>query len=132
LIAIVATLLDQQILSYTEIAVTVLIASSVGVFAARKVAMTAMPEMIALLNGFGGLASAFVSTSEYWRLTQETATGLNTPIGITMALSVLIGALTFSGSMVAFGKLRGIITGRAVVFGGQHLINAVLLIGAIV
>ncbi len=132
LIAIVATLLDQQILSYTEIAVTVLSASSIGVFAARKVAMTAMPEMIALLNGFGGLASAFVSTSEYWRMTQETDQGITTTIGITIALSVLIGALTFSGSMVAFGKLKGVISGRAVVFTGQHIFNVALLIGAVV
>src|SRR5690606_13031143 len=64
LIAIAATLLDQQVLNYTEIAVTVLIASTIGVYAARKVAMTAMPELTALLHGFGGLASALVSTSE--------------------------------------------------------------------
>lgn len=132
LIAIAATLLDQQILSYTEIAVTILVASSIGVYAARKVAMTAMPEMIALLNGFGGLASAFVSTSEYWRMTQETGGGsVQTVIGVSMALSIVIGAVTFSGSMVAFGKLKGIITGKSVVFSGQHALNALLLVVAI-
>lgn len=132
LIAILATLLDQQILSYTEIFITILISSSIGVYAARKVEMTSMPEMIALLNGFGGLASAFVSTSEYWRMTQETFIGINTVIGISMVLSIIIGAVTFSGSMVAFGKLKGIITGKAVVFTGQHYLNLALLIAAIV
>jgi len=133
LIAIAATLLDQQILDYTEIAITILVASSIGVYAARKVAMTAMPEMIALLNGFGGLASALVSTSEYWRLTQETAGGsIHSATGVGMALSILIGAVTFSGSMVAFGKLKGIISGKSVVFTGQHVINVLLLVVAIV
>lgn len=126
-IAITATLLDQQVLSYTEIFVTILIASTVGVIAARKVEMTSMPEMIALLNGFGGLASALVSTSEYWRMTQETHTGITAIIGISIALSIIIGAVTFSGSMVAFGKLKGIISGRAIVFSGQHILNGLLL-----
>lgn len=132
LIAVVATLLDQNILSYTEIMVTVLLSSAIGVFAARKVAMTSMPEMIALLNGFGGLASALVSTSEFWRMTQESRLpNLDGMVGTSMALSILIGAVTFSGSMVAFGKLKGIITGRAVVFSGQHFINLALVLAAI-
>ncbi len=132
LLAIVATLLDQNILSYTEIMVTVLLSSAIGVYAARKVAMTSMPEMIALLNGFGGLASALVSTSEFWRMTQESTTAiLDGMVGTSIALSILIGAVTFSGSMVAFGKLKGIITGRAVVFPGQHMINLVLLLAAV-
>ncbi|MFB2120213.1 NAD(P)(+) transhydrogenase (Re/Si-specific) subunit beta [Parapedobacter sp. 2B3] len=132
LIAIAATLLDQQVLSYTEIAVTILIASTLGVYAARKVAMTAMPEMIALLNGFGGLASALVSTSEYWRMTQEgNFEAIHSAIGISMALSIVIGAITFSGSMIAFGKLRGVVSGKSVTFGGQHVLNAALLCAAI-
>lgn len=132
LIAIGTTLLDQHVLSYTEIAVTILIASTIGVYAARKVAMTAMPEMIALLNGFGGLASALVSTSEYWRMTQEgDFEAIHSAIGISMALSVAIGAVTFSGSMIAFGKLRGIVSGKSVTFGGQHVLNAGLLCVAI-
>ena len=132
LIAIAATLLDQHVLSYTEIAVTVLVASSIGVYAARKVAMTAMPEMIALLNGFGGLASALVSTSEYWRMTQEgDFEAIHSAIGISMALSIIIGAVTFSGSMIAFGKLKGIISGKSVTFAGQQLLNAGLLCVAI-
>lgn len=132
LIAILATLLDTQILSFSEIFVTILIASAVGVYAARKVEMTSMPEMIALLNGFGGLASALVSTSEYWRMTQETSIGINTVIGISITLSILIGAVTFTGSMVAFSKLKGIMSGKAIIFSGQHYINLMLLIAALV
>jgi len=132
LIAIAATLLDQQVLNYTEIAVTVLIASTIGIYAARKVAMTAMPEMIALLNGFGGLASALVSTSEYWRMTQEgDFEAIHSAIGISMALSIVIGAVTFSGSMIAFGKLKGLVSGKSITFGGQHVLNIVLLCVAI-
>lgn len=132
LIAIVATLLDQNILSYTEIMVTILLSGSIGIYAARKVEMTSMPEMIALLNGFGGLASALVSTSEFWGMTQESRLpSLDGMVGTSMALSILIGAVTFSGSMVAFGKLKGIITGRAIVFSGQHIINLALLLAAI-
>lgn len=132
LIAIGATLLDQQVLSYTEIAVTVLIASTIGVYAARKVAMTSMPEMIALLNGFGGLASALVSTSEYWRMTQEgDFEAIHSAIGIGMSLSIVIGAVTFSGSMIAFGKLKGIVSGKSVTFSGQHVLNVILLCVAI-
>ncbi|WP_262246351.1 NAD(P)(+) transhydrogenase (Re/Si-specific) subunit beta [Parapedobacter soli] len=131
-IAIVATLLNQQVLSYTEIAVTVLVASTIGIYAARKVAMTAMPEMIALLNGFGGLASALVSTSEYWRMTQEgDFEAIHSAVGISMALSIVIGAVTFSGSMVAFGKLRGLVSGKSVTFRGQQVLNALLLCVAI-
>lgn len=132
LIAIVATLLDQNILSYTEIMVTILLSGAIGIYAARKVEMTSMPEMIALLNGFGGLASALVSTSEFWGMTQESRLpSLDGMVGTSMALSILIGAVTFSGSMVAFGKLKGIITGRAIVFSGQHIINLALLLAAI-
>lgn len=132
LIAIVATLLNQNILSYTEIMVTILLSGAIGIYAARKVEMTSMPEMIALLNGFGGLASALVSTSEFWGMTQESRLpSLDGMVGTSMALSILIGAVTFSGSMVAFGKLKGIITGRAIVFSGQHIINLALLLAAI-
>ena len=127
-IAVAVTLLDQQILGYTEIAITILVASTIGIYAARKVAMTAMPEMIALLNGFGGLASALVSMSEYWRMTQEgDFEAIHSVVGIGMALSIIIGAVTFSGSMIAFGKLKGIVSGKSVTFGGQHFINALLL-----
>jgi NAD(P) transhydrogenase subunit beta len=72
-IAIAVTLLDQQVLSYTEIFVTILVGSAIGVYVARKVEMTQMPEMVAIFNGFGGGASVLVATSEYWRMAHDAA-----------------------------------------------------------
>jgi NAD(P) transhydrogenase subunit beta len=71
LIAVLATLLDRNVLSYTEIFVTILLGSAVGVYVAKKVEMTQMPEMVALFNGFGGAASVLVATSEYWRMVYD-------------------------------------------------------------
>src|SRR3954468_21058711 len=71
LIAIVATLINQNVVSYAEILVAFIIGSAIGTYTAQKVPMTSMPEMVALFNGFGGLASVFVGISEYWRVVQE-------------------------------------------------------------
>ncbi len=131
LIAVVATLLDRQIISFTEIAVTVLVGAIIGTIAARKVAMTAMPEMVAVFNGFGGGASVLVAASAYWNLVQDTGQNMEPVIGTTVVISVMIGAVTFTGSFVAFGKLKGLISGRAITFGGQHLLNAGLFLAAL-
>jgi NAD(P) transhydrogenase subunit beta len=96
------------------------------VYAAVKVEMTAMPEMVALFNGFGGLASLLLAWAEY---NQEPNMVLF--IAIVTFLSALIGGVTFSGSMVAFGKLSGKITQKAVVFTGQHIVNGAILIAAL-
>jgi NAD(P) transhydrogenase subunit beta len=90
--------------------------------------MTAMPEMVALLNGFGGAASALVASAEYIRYMT-----LGEPVNVTVTiqLSVLIGTVTFSGSLVAFGKLREIVTGTAVTYPLQKTLNAILFAGTI-
>lgn len=133
LIAILVTLLDRQILSFTEIFITILAGSFAGALMANRAKMTQMPEMVAILNGFGGGASVLVALSEYWKMVN---TGEVTSIGaiavVSILLSVLIGAVTFTGSMVAFGKLNGIISGRAIIFKGQHPLNAVLFLAVIV
>ena len=129
LLALLITLLDKEILSFTEIFVTILAGSFFGAFAAQKAKMTQMPEMVALLNGFGGAASVLVALAEYWKYIHiGTAISMDAVVMISILLSVLIGAVTFTGSMVAFGKLRGIISGRAITFGGQHAINAILFL----
>ncbi|MEJ6979051.1 NAD(P)(+) transhydrogenase (Re/Si-specific) subunit beta [Pedobacter sp. P351] len=128
LIAVLVTLLDKQVLSFYEIFITIIIGSAVGTLVARKVEMTQMPEMVAILNGFGGAASVLVATSEYWRQANDSALTLDTIVAITVVLSVIIGAVTFTGSMVAFSKLKGLINGRAITFKGQHLINALILV----
>lgn len=127
-IAIVATLLVQDVLSYTEIFVTILLGSVVGTYAAQKVEMTQMPEMVALFNGFGGIGSVLVATSEYWRMAHDANVVMPIVIGITVVLSVIIGAVTFTGSMVAYGKLSGKVNGNAITFKGQHAFNATLFL----
>ena len=103
-----------------------LIGSLLGIAGAYFVKMTAMPEMVALFNGFGGLSSLLLAWSEYH---QNPA--MAPVITIIAALSVFIGGVTFTGSMVAYGKLAGKIPQKAVVFKGQHLINGGILLAAV-
>jgi len=128
LIAIVVTLLDRNVLSYTEILVTILVGSAIGTYVARKVEMTQMPEMVAIFNGFGGAASVLVATSEYWRMNHDADIVMPVAVGISVVLSVIIGAVTLTGSLVAYGKLSGKINGSAIVFSGQHALNAALFL----
>jgi NAD(P) transhydrogenase subunit beta len=132
LIAVLVTLLDRQVLSFTEIFVTILIGSVLGIIVARRVEMTSMPEMVAIFNGFGGAASVLVAASEYWRLAHTESLTMDPVVGITVVLSIIIGAVTLTGSFVAFGKLKGFISGKAIMFSGQHALNAVLFVAALV
>jgi NAD(P) transhydrogenase subunit beta len=127
LLAIVVTLLDKEIISYELILIGVVVGSAIGATFAIKVKMTGMPQMVGLLNGFGGGASLLVALSEYYKIVP--AIPVNT--GISMILSVLIGSVTFTGSLIAFGKLQGIVTGKVVKYPLQHPLNALLLIGVI-
>lgn len=125
LLAIIMTLLDRDILDFRWIAIGLAAGSIVGVFAARLVAMTAMPEMVALFNGFGGIASLLVGWAVYHRAPEIAALQI-----ITIFLSVLIGGVTFTGSLIAFGKLNGIIGSKPVLYRGQHIVNT-LVIGSL-
>ncbi len=118
LIAVVVTLLDQSILSYGWIIVGIIIGSGIGTYAARKVEMTGMPEMVALFNGFGGIASLLVG----WAALSDSH--LNTFILITIYLSILIGGVTFTGSLVAWGKLSERLNGKPITFSGQRVVNS--------
>ena len=126
LLAVVVTLADRQIVSYTTIVAGLLVGGAVGAVLARRVAMTAMPQLVAAFNGFGGGASALVAAEEFL-----TATGLPVRTEVTIALSVLVGAITFSGSFVAFGKLQGIVSGRPVSFSGQPVADGLLAVAAV-
>jgi len=103
------------------------IGSVIGAIWSKKVKMTGMPELVALYNGFGGLASALVAFSQFYNNPLGNSVIASTAIGIT----ILIGALAFTGSMLAWGKLSEKITGRAIVFKGQNFINMLLLLAAI-
>ncbi|HEX6213065.1 MAG TPA: NAD(P)(+) transhydrogenase (Re/Si-specific) subunit beta [Methylomirabilota bacterium] len=127
LIAIVITLLDRQILSYQVIVAGMLVGSGLGLWLARTVKMTAMPQMVALLNGLGGAASLLVGGSEFLR---AELLGETVPVdaGVAIQLSVLIGAVTLTGSLVAFAKLQELMTGRPVTYPGQQAFNALLFL----
>ena len=122
LIAIIATLIKNEIVDFTFIITGLIIGSTIGVIIARMVSMTAMPQMVALFNGLGGGASAFVALAEYYRLTG----GLTTHTIISMIISFFVGAVTLTGSLVAFGKLQGIIKSAPVVFKAQRFINMLI------
>ena len=128
LIAIVVTLLDRGILDFTYIIAGIIIGSLIGAVAAKKVEMTAMPQMVALFNGFGGIASTFVAFGEY----VHTGGQFETNVRVTLVLSLLIGTVTFTGSMIAFAKLQGIMRGAPIVYKAQQWVNALLLIAVIV
>ena len=125
LLAIVATLLDREIVSYGTILTGVVVGGVIGAVVARRVAMTAVPQMVALFNGSGGGAAAIVSSLEYLRFARA---DLSVPpvMSVTILLGALIGAISFTGSIVAFGKLQGLVTERAVTYPLQKPVNFLL------
>ena len=125
LLAIVVTLFTQGI-DYKWIILGMIIGGGIGYVASSRVEMTAMPEMVALFNGFGGIASMLLAWAEYHQHPE-----ISSFIGFVVFLSAFIGGVTFTGSMVAYGKLSGKITSKAVVFKGQHIVNALVLLIAI-
>jgi H+-translocating NAD(P) transhydrogenase subunit beta len=126
LIAMVATLVSSG-LSYGWIIAGLIVGSGIGLYMARTVQMTAMPEMVALLNGFGGLASFLVGWAEYLREPRMDAF-----TAVATFLTILVGGVTFTGSLVAFAKLSERISGKPLLFKNQHLINAGLLAAMLV
>ena len=130
LIAIVAVLFECC-LDFTWVITGLVIGSLIGVIAARTVKMTSMPQMVALLNGFGGIASFLVGWENYHSQPDNTLF-----VRVAVMLAVLIGGVAFSGSLVAYGKLAGKISGRPIRISGHRLLNvgiiaAILIFGAI-
>ncbi|WP_419940233.1 NAD(P)(+) transhydrogenase (Re/Si-specific) subunit beta [Candidatus Palauibacter sp.] len=111
LLAVVATLLESG-LEYTWIVAGLAIGGLIGGVMARTVKMTAMPEMVAVFNGFGGAASGLVAVGEYLRVSGTETLAIDS--GVSIMVGTLIGAVTFSGSLIAFGKLQGFVTGNAI------------------
>ncbi len=128
LIAIVITLIHQDIVDYRLIGIGIFAGTVIGILSARLVAMTAMPQMVAIFNGFGGIASALVAASEYLRATGQA----DIPTLITLVLGTAIGALTFSGSMIAFGKLQGWVYQQPLTYPFQNVVNSLFGAGLIV
>ena len=124
LVAIVAALLDQGIVQYEYILGGMVVGGAVGAVAARTVAMTSMPEMVALFNGVGGAASGLVGLSAL-SLDGSSFTY------ITIILSILIGGVTFTGSLIAYGKLSETIGSGALTFAGQKFVNGLIVLGIV-
>jgi NAD(P) transhydrogenase subunit beta len=125
LLAVAVTLLDQQILSFGAIAAGLAVGGGLGLWMARRVKMTEMPQMVALLNGFGGGASLLVACAEYLRA-QGSGSAPSLDVALSTNLSVLIGAVTLTGSGIAWAKLQEVMSGKPILFAGQKPLNAAL------
>ncbi|UCH74033.1 MAG: NAD(P)(+) transhydrogenase (Re/Si-specific) subunit beta [Rhodospirillales bacterium] len=137
-IAIATTLASPNVLSYTTILIAVVIGGAIGTFIALRIQMTALPQLVAAFHSLVGLAAVWVAAAAFYA---PEAYGLGTrgaiPAGslIEMSLGTAIGAITFTGSVIAFGKLQGLISGKPLVFFGQHFVNlglGILLVALIV
>ena len=133
-IAVITTIVNPEVVSYEWILIALLIGGGVGAVIARRIAMTDMPQLVAAFHSLVGLAAVLVAGAA---LHNPAAYGIVDASGqllmasrIEMSLGVVIGAITFSGSIIAFGKLQGIMSGNPIVFPGQHALNA--LIGAVI
>jgi NAD(P) transhydrogenase subunit beta len=123
--AIVATLFDARVVSYGWIAVGAVIGGAAGAVGARKVKMTAMPQMVALFNGFGGGAAALVALADYHDSVGAPGS-IPAKIIVSILFSAVVGSVSFSGSMIAFGKLQEVISGSPVTLPGQRIITGAL------
>jgi len=130
LLAIVVTWIDVGTTSWWAIAIAMAIGGGFGAVAARKVKMTAMPQMVALFNGVGGGAAMLIALAELHRILPE-AGRPKIDISLAIMLSALIGSISFAGSMVAFAKLQELIGGRPITYTGQQFVNGALFVGAV-
>ena len=130
LIAMVVTLFDRGIVSYSVIAAGLVVGSALGLWMARAVKMTAMPQMVALLNGFGGGASLLVGGAEFLK-SELIGQNLGLDTSITIQLSLLIGAVTLTGSIVAFAKLQELLPGKPITFPGLQALNATIFLAIV-
>jgi H+-translocating NAD(P) transhydrogenase subunit beta len=129
-LALVATLVDRQILSYWTIGLGMLVGAVIGIYFARTVQMTAMPQMVALFNGMGGATAALVSVAEFLRLSAA-GEAIGAGEATSIVLGTAIGAISFTGSIIAFGKLQEILPGKPLQFPLQRAINALILIAVL-
>jgi NAD(P) transhydrogenase subunit beta len=130
LIAVIVTLLDQSIVGYEVIIAGFVIGAALGAVLARKVAMTAMPQLVAVFNGFGGIASALVAGAalvEAGLLPTEPAVQTT----VATAFSGIVGAVTFWGSLIAFGKLQGFVSGQPVRYRGEQVVKILFAVASL-
>ncbi|MDH3680212.1 MAG: NAD(P)(+) transhydrogenase (Re/Si-specific) subunit beta [Acidimicrobiia bacterium] len=128
LLAIVNTLVSEDIANWTTVAAGLAVGTGLGAWFAVRVQMTSMPQMVATFNGFGGIASALVAAvavvdADLGSIAPETS--------VSILVSMVIGAITFTGSFVAFAKLQGLLPGRPLLFAGQNIVNGLLMVGLV-
>ena len=126
LVAVVAVLLSQQIVQPWWIVAGIAAGSVVGAIFALTIKMTAMPQLVALYNGFGGIASVLVAASVLLQVIAVGTSAVGLQEQIATAASALIGAVTFWGSLVAFGKLQGIVTEKPVRYPGEQIVKVLI------
>jgi NAD(P) transhydrogenase subunit beta len=134
MIALVATLLDRHIITYEWIILGCVLGAPIGFISARRVKMTSMPEMVALFNGVGGGAVALIALSEYYGWTTHpvlTRLTVTTDVEVASLFSLIIGSISFWGSVIAFLKLSERISGKPVTFPGQKFVNALVGLGVL-
>jgi len=127
LIAVVVTVVQLQLVSPAVMFGGLLVGSALGYWMAIAVKMTSMPQMVALLNGFGGAASLLVGGAEFLK-SELRSEQIPVDTGVTIQLSLLIGAVTFSGSMIAWAKLQEVMTGKPITFPAQKTFNALVFL----
>jgi len=130
-IAIFTTLMFKSVLSYVEIGSAILVGGAIGTFIALRIQMTALPQLVAAFHSLVGLAAVFVAAAAFFdpvsfNIGNFGAIAMSSLI--EMSIGTFIGAVTFSGSVLAFGKLQGTISGKPIVFNFQHTLNAIIFI----
>jgi len=131
LIAFVATALSPNVSAYGTLAAVILPGAIIGAIVASRVAMTSMPELVAILHSFVGMAAVLVGIANYLQA-EQSLTGVEVTIHqLEIFIGVFIGAITFTGSVVAFGKLRAIISSKPLMLPARHLLNLAMLGGSV-
>jgi len=134
-IAIVTTLMAPGVMSYSMILLAMLIGGSIGTVVALKIQMTALPQLVAAFHSLVGLAAVFVAAAAFFHPEAYgigTTGNISTGSLIELSLGLVIGAITFSGSIIAFAKLQGVMSGSPITFSGQHKLNALIGIAIVV
>ena len=132
IIAIFTTLFNPNVLSYQMIVIGILVGGAIGTYIALKIEMTALPQLVAAFHSLVGLAAVFVATSAFYSPESYGIVNANNEILtsslIEMSIGVAIGAITFTGSIIAFMKLQGLVSGAPTTFFGQHFLNLIIFL----
>jgi len=131
-LAIIATILSNRVESYILLIVMMVIGGSIGAVLAKRVEMTAMPELVAVLHSFVGMAAVLVGIASYLDPNMHFIGAEKTIHEVEIVLGVFIGAVTFTGSVVAFGKLKGLLSSKPLVFSSRHYVNLGLVVFSVI